>query len=400
MTTLHSLLTHADVPVLTIDAPDARAAASGYQLLRPHRPEVTVRPTTTGQVSAAVRAAVESGVPYAVTNSGHGRRDSLDGGLLISLDDLRSVSLDGRAVRVGGGARWGDVVAKTASAGLAVPHGSAPGVGVVGYLLGGGYSIFARSLGLGTNAVRSMTVVDKHGGIHRWDFAEIRERFADAWRERVDPGIVTEVVLEATPAGLLTAGGFCVVGEPVRELMQVFCGWAEELPEDATCSLGVMRRPSGPVVGHVRLTATGDRGPVMAAVDRLRSRFTVVEDDGFAIGWDDPGRIYREPASARAYVGDNRVSGAAPDLDALWPVLSGEDGGLVILDLRQIGGRTAHPEGNGLSAPGRWVTGLVVPTTEVREDADAERVRNLLAGAVPEALGSAANFTYGVGAGR
>ncbi|MGO2515785.1 MAG: FAD-binding oxidoreductase [Corynebacterium variabile] len=399
MTTLHSLLTHADVPVLPAGTPDALAAESGYQLLCPHRPEATARPTTTGQVSAAVRAAVESGVPYSVINSGHGRRDSLDGGLLISLDGLRSASLDGRTVRVGGGTRWGDVVAQTASAGLAVPHGSAPGVGVVGYLLGGGYSIFARSLGLGINAVRSMTVVDGHGEIHRWDLAEIRELFADAWRERVDPGIVTEVTLEATSARPLTAGGFCVVGARVRELMQVFCGWAEELPEDATCSLGVMRRPSGPVVGHVRLTATGDRGPVMAVVDRLRSRFPVTEDDGFDIGWDDPGRIYREPASARPYVGDNLVSTSAPDLDAFWSALSGEDGGPVILDLRQIGGQTAHPDRDGLSAPGQWVTGLVAPTTDARQEVDAEGVTRLLAAAVPEALGSAENFTYGVGAG-
>lgn len=399
MTTLRSLLMHVDVPVLSAGTPDARAAASGYQLLHPHRPAVTVRPTMTGQVSAAVGAAVESGVPYSVTNSGHGRRDSLDGGLLISLDGFRSVNLDGWTVRVGGGACWGDVVAQTASAGLAVPHGSAPGVGVVGYLLGGGYSIFARSLGLGINAVRSMTVVDGHGEIHRWGLAEIRERFADAWRERVNPGIVTEVVLEATPARPLTAGGFCVVGEQVKELAQVFCDWAEELPTDATCSLGVMRRPSGPVVGHVRLTATGDRGPVMAAVDRLRSRFAVTEDDGFAIGWEDPGRIYREPASARSFVGDNRVSGAAPELDALWPAVSGGDGGPVILDLRQIGGQTAHPDGNGLAAPGQWVTGLVAPTTQARQEVDAERVAHLLAAAVPDALGSAANFTYGVGAG-
>lgn len=399
MAPLHSLLSHAGAPVLPVGAPGARAAATGYQHLCPHRPEVTARPTTTEQVSAAVRAAVESGAPHAVTNSGHGRRDSLDGGLLISLDGLRSVSLDGRTVQVGGGARWGDVVAQTAPAGLAVPHGSAPGVGVVGYLLGGGYSIFARSFGLGINAVRAMTVVDGHGGIHRWDLAEIRERFADAWRERVDPGIVTEVVLEATPAHPLTAGGFCVVGEPVRELMQVFCGWAEELPADATCSLGMMRRPSGPVVGHVRLTATGDRGPVMAVVDRLRSRFPVVEDDGLGIGWEDPGRIYREPASARAYVGENRVSDIGPDLDALWSAVSGGDGGPVILDLRQIGGQTAHQDGNGLSAPGQWVTGLVAPTTEARREVDVGRVTCLLAAAVPDALGSAANFTYGVGAG-
>lgn len=400
MTALLSLLTHAGVPVLPADVPDTLAAASGYQLLRPHRPEATARPTTTEQVGVAVHTALDSGVPYAVTNSGHGRRGSLDGGLLISLDGLRSVNIDDRTVRVGGGARWSDVVAQTAPAGLAVPHGSAPGVGVVGYLLGGGFSIFARSLGLGINAVRSMTVVDAHGEVRRWDLDEIRERFADSWRERVDPGIVTEMVLEATPASPLTAGGFCVVGAQVRELLQVFCDWADELPEDATCSLGVMRRPAGPAVGHVRLTATGDRGPVMAAVDRLRSRFAVAEDDGFDVGWDDPGRIYREPASARSYVGDNLVSEVAPDVDTLWPALSSDAGGPVILDLRQIGGATAQPTRRGLSAPGQWVTGLVAPTAQAQEAADVQRVKRLLAAAVPGALGAAANFTYGVGTGR
>jgi hypothetical protein len=46
------------------------------------------------------------------------------------------------------------------------------------------------------------------------------------------------------------------------------------------------------------------------------------------------------------------------------------------------------------------MTGLVALTADARQDMDAERVTHQLAATVPDALGSSANVTYGIGAGR
>ena len=83
---------------------DGRTVFSG-----PGDPEAVIRPTTTAEVSAAVRAAVDANQSIAVRSGGHGSMPAT-GGVVIDLAEFDDVELlDGDLVRVGSGAHWGDV---------------------------------------------------------------------------------------------------------------------------------------------------------------------------------------------------------------------------------------------------------------------------------------------------
>jgi FAD/FMN-containing dehydrogenase len=68
-----------------------------------------------------------------------------------------------RTVWAGSGAEWQAVTAATAEHGLAVQAGSAPDVGVAGFLLSGGISWLSRSRGLAVNDVLRVRVVGFDG---------------------------------------------------------------------------------------------------------------------------------------------------------------------------------------------------------------------------------------------
>ena len=76
---------------------------------------------------------------------------------------LTVVRAEERVVRVGAGARWGQVQAAAGPLGLAGLSGSAPGVGVTGYTLGGGVGWFSRKHGLASGSVRAIDIVDADG---------------------------------------------------------------------------------------------------------------------------------------------------------------------------------------------------------------------------------------------
>lgn len=404
---LTTRLRDAGIHVKPADDEAAAHAAAGFQLLNPHRPETVTFPTGSDQVAAAVRVAADLGIPYAVTNTGHGRRRAQEGGLLISLSRLRTVTVDpsSQRVRIGGGARWADVVARTAPAGLMVPHGSAPGVGVVGYLLGGGYSIYGRHTGLAANALHSMTIVTEDGNVKRVEHDTIRGLLAEAWRAPAEVGIVTEVELDVSPAPSLTGGGFLVAADDAHALLSAFPAWAEPLPESITPSLGLMRYPDhdgvpaplrSQVIGHVRLTAVDDDEVARSAASALSRGLHILDDDLARMDWADAGRIYREPDTPRPHIGDNCLTDNTPRLDTLWPALSDTGDQRVIFDVRRFGGRLTFPEAGGLAAPGEWMLSLISPVTGALPNSFGKTQRHLDQ-AVTDPVGTTANFTYGPG---
>jgi FAD/FMN-containing dehydrogenase len=104
-------------------------------------------------VVAAVRLARDEGLGVGVLATGHAVAIPCDGGVLINTSRMRGVRVDPEAqtVRVEAGALWADVTAETQLFGLAGLRGSASGVGVVGYTMGGGL------LGLGVSMVSTPT---------------------------------------------------------------------------------------------------------------------------------------------------------------------------------------------------------------------------------------------------
>ncbi|HEY8112210.1 MAG TPA: FAD-binding oxidoreductase, partial [Actinomycetes bacterium] len=129
------------------------------------RPAMVVEAAGPADVRAAVVAARENCLPFAVQATGHGTYVPSDGGILLKTAGMASVLVDpDRAIaRVGPGARWSQVIAAAAPFGLVPLSGSAPSVGVTGFTLGGGVGWLSRKFGFAADSVVRAEVVTADG---------------------------------------------------------------------------------------------------------------------------------------------------------------------------------------------------------------------------------------------
>ena len=131
------------------------------------RPALIARVTSADDVASALAFAREHNLPVAVRGGSHNGAGlgSVDDGVVIDLSQLRDVQVDpeARTVRVGGGATWGEVDAKTNEHGLATPSGIISTTGVGGLTLGGGLGHLTRKHGLAIDNVLEVEMVLANG---------------------------------------------------------------------------------------------------------------------------------------------------------------------------------------------------------------------------------------------
>lgn len=146
---------------------DGYAAAAGTPFAA-GAPDVIVRPADAGAVAQALAYAERADLSVSVRSGGHSMAGlSTDSkGMVIDLAHLGEVAVTGsstRRVRVGGGAKWGDVAAALAPHGLGITAGDTRQVGVGGLTLGGGIGWMVRRWGLAIDSLASAEVVTADG---------------------------------------------------------------------------------------------------------------------------------------------------------------------------------------------------------------------------------------------
>ncbi|WP_331739269.1 FAD-binding protein (plasmid) [Streptomyces sp. NBC_00637] len=356
-------------------SPEYEQAAAVFNLAAPQRPAAAVTARSAEEVRAAVRAAVRAGLPVRTHTTGHasGAVRPADGALLVRTRLTGGVEIDTarRVARVPAGTTWGDVVRAAAPHGLAAAHGSAEGVGVVGYLLGGGVSFYGRSTGLAVNTLRAIELVTADGQSVRADAVHEPELF---WALRGGGGgfgVVTCVEIALFPVAKVVTGAGYWSAAHAGPLLECWRAWARHAPREATTSLRLMNLP--PVPGVPPQLAAGPvlcvDGAVLARRDEdvAAARESAAEllgplreiTEPLLDTWAETGPAgvldaHMDPADPVPFVGDHLLlrelgdEGAAAFLDVV-----GERSGspLAVATLRQLGGAFAqdHPEGGALS---------------------------------------------------
>lgn len=137
-----------------------------WNVAAPVTPAAVVLATSPADVAATVRFAGMHGFTVTVQATGHGAVGIGLSTILVQTAVMKHCAVDvpNRTARVEAGARWQDVLNAATPHGLAPLCGSAPGVGVVGYLTGGGIGPLVRTVGLSSDHVRSFDVVTGEGG--------------------------------------------------------------------------------------------------------------------------------------------------------------------------------------------------------------------------------------------
>ncbi|HEY8582712.1 MAG TPA: FAD-binding protein, partial [Capillimicrobium sp.] len=202
------------------------------------RPAAIAVPRSVDEVRAVIEHAGERGWRVAVHTTGRGVRQTgpLDETLLVRTDRLAGAALDaplGR-VRVGGGARWAEVSAAAAPAGLAALSIPTPGVGVAGTVLAGGVGWLGRRHGLASESLLAAELVTADGALLRAD--EERER--DLWWALRGGGgglgVVTALELAVVDPGPLHAGVLSWPAARAAEVLHAWRAWTATVPREVT----------------------------------------------------------------------------------------------------------------------------------------------------------------------
>ena len=167
------------------------------------KPGVIVRCGSVDDVIAAVNFARTEGLAVSVRGGGHHvAGGSLnDGGLVVDLSQMRSVSVDAAAqtARAEGGAQLQDVDTATLVHGLAVPMGLFSETGIAGLTLAGGYGWQSRSRGLSCDNLVGAEVVTADGKLLRAGSAENPDLFWALRGGGTNLGVVTSFEYRAHP---------------------------------------------------------------------------------------------------------------------------------------------------------------------------------------------------------
>ncbi len=285
---------------------DRPGAAAGFNVATVHSPDLVVHASSAADVAATVAVAGRAGRRVAVQATGHGAPAAGPGTVLVVTRALDGVTVDpaARTATVGAGATWQQVLDAAAPHGLAPLAGSAPGVGAVGYTLGGGLGPVARTFGFAADAVRSLTVVTADGELVVVDPAANPERFWALRGGGAAFGLVTSMTVDLFPVARLYAGGLWFTAEVARTVLHRWREWALTLPDTVSTSVARLDLPPlpslpeplrGRSVVHVRVACVTTAEEGAALVAPMRSAATPLLDTVGDLPYAALGAIHADP---------------------------------------------------------------------------------------------------------
>jgi FAD/FMN-containing dehydrogenase len=279
---------------------------AGYNQRMDHRPAVLLGATGPADVMAAVEFATDRGLPVGVLSTGHGASVPADDAMLISTRRMRSVRVDpfARVARVDAGATWDDVIHETAAFGLAPLNGSAPSVGAVGYILGGGLGVLGRPFGYAADHVQSIDIVTAHGAMRTVTSRQFADLFWALRGGKGNFGVVTSAEIDLFPVPRLYGGGLVFRGSAAPEVLNAYRRWVKTVPEEMASSIALIRFPwqpefpedlRGRFVVHVRIAYHGSAAEGEELVRPLRATAVTLQDTVADMPYADIGKIHNDP---------------------------------------------------------------------------------------------------------
>jgi FAD/FMN-containing dehydrogenase len=237
-------------------------------------PALIVSPSTVDDTVAAVRHAVENGLPISVRSGGHsaGMWTTAPGGLVIDLGGLADVVVDGTRVTIGPGATWGSVAAALAPHELVVSSGDTATVGVGGLTLGGGVGWFVRKYGLAIDSLVSARVVTAAGDVVAASESENPELYWAIRGGGGNFGVVVEFTFEGRPLEGVVHGELSYATDDLAGLLRGFRDAMRGSPEELNATFFLLPpmgpdAPTGPQI-HVVWAGT-DVEEALAAIEPL-----------------------------------------------------------------------------------------------------------------------------------
>jgi FAD/FMN-containing dehydrogenase len=363
----HPLTSRVSGPVLTPDEEGFSDEVTPHNRAIVHAPDVAVGATSAQDVAEAVRWAAEQGVPFHVLATGHGSVAPVTSGVLLTTRRLTGVDVDPATgvATVGAGVRWSDVVAAADAHGLTPLAGSSVGVGVVGYLLGGGLGPFARSHGFSSDLVESVTVVTGKGEIVEASADEHPDLFWALRGGKVGLGVVTQVRVRLVELPELYAGSLFFGAEHIATVLRGWLAWTSTADPATTTSAAIVRFPPlevvppflrGRTVLLLRVARPGDEATGAAVTAPLRALAPAFMDTVGVLPAARAAEIHNDPGQpGPGWVRGMLLDRAGDDVASTWLELVGPDASTPFMaaELRHVAGATADDVPGGSAVSGR-----------------------------------------------
>jgi FAD/FMN-containing dehydrogenase len=276
------------------------AAADGAPLIWnaavQHRPGLIVRAESPRDVQQIIGVARERGMRLSVLGGGHdwAGRAVRDGGLVIDMSGMRSVTVDAsaRVATVGGGATAAELIDAVAPYGLVAATGNCGAVGMAGLTLGGGYGPLNGRFGLASDNLLGAEVVLADGRIVTADATHEPELFWALRGGGGNFGVVTSMRVRLYRLERLIGG---LIMFPLAQAAAVWRGLGELLstaPDVMTVQSGVMAGPDGDPVVYLQPVWSGDLRCGIAAADLLATLGTPLSRDVAPVAYGEVLRLF------------------------------------------------------------------------------------------------------------
>ncbi|KAL2824820.1 hypothetical protein BDW59DRAFT_180187 [Aspergillus cavernicola] len=202
-------------------------------------PTCIAYPSSTLEMSAIVKELHNTDDLFAVKSGGHMPNNgfaSIQGGLLISTRRLDQViyNPNDQTVSVGPGLDWEEAqkALDDVNSGRTIVGGRLGGVGVGGYMLGGGLSFLSSQYGWAANNVAEFEVVLANGSVVNANAKKYTNLFATLKGGGNNFGIVTSYTLQTHPTSKVWGGNYVFTADKTSEILQAVRDFTEYYPDD------------------------------------------------------------------------------------------------------------------------------------------------------------------------
>jgi hypothetical protein len=216
------------------------------------RPQAVAYCESVSDVQRCLEVARESAITPRPRCGGHSYGGwSTGDGLVIDVTRMASVSANATsaAATIGSGARLVDVYAGLASAGVALPAGSCPTVGISGLTLGGGQGVVGRSLGLTCDRLTAVEMVTADGTLRHCTPGAGGLEGDLFWASRGGGGgnfgVVTSFDFHTAPIPALVTFTLSWPWTAAADVVSGWQSWAPGAPDEIWSTLLLIAHPGG-----------------------------------------------------------------------------------------------------------------------------------------------------------
>ncbi|KAL1713972.1 hypothetical protein EV715DRAFT_276935 [Schizophyllum commune] len=225
----------------------------------------SVEPVTAEDVALILRVLDQTRTPFAVKGGGHSMNVGFSSttGVQIAMTRFSEVTYDeeSETATVGAGLVWDDVYAALDPLGRGAVGGRVPGIGVAGFILGGGYSWYTNQHGLALDNVVAFELVKPNGEVALVSGKSDSDLFFVLKGGYNNYGIVTRFTLKTYPQGKLWGGHALYTEELSDEFSDALYNFSEHNTNPKASLIGSYSSINGELYSTLFMAYNGPTPP-------------------------------------------------------------------------------------------------------------------------------------------